>query len=92
MELPGHVKTMAPGMSQVIEAGERYTLIDDKGAELELVGKLDKQTLAFIRAFDMWFALHLRLGTDAEPVKAAWAGLQKAFNDLPKHVTEELFG
>lgn len=90
MDLPGHMKTLAPGMTQVIEAGEHYTLTDDNGAELELVGKLDEVTIKFLKAFDVWLALHLRIGDVADPTKAAWAGVTSAWNDLPKHVREAI--
>jgi hypothetical protein len=92
MDLPGHVKTMAPGMSQVIEAGEAYTLTDDNGKELELVGRIDPLTLAFVRAFDVWYGVKGRVAEDTDVYKAAWMGVITAFNNLPKHVVKELIG
>lgn len=86
----GHVKALAPGMRQVIEAGMAYTVTDVNGVETEFVGKLDVETVAFIRAYDQWIIAYNKLGSDAEPVKHAWSILQEKYHNLPTHVTREL--
>lgn len=90
MDLPGLKKALAPGMSQVIEAGEQYTLTDDNGEQLELVGKLDPNTINFLRAFDIWLALELRLGNAADHTWAARASMIDAWNNLGNHAKKEI--
>lgn len=90
LSLPGHDKSLAPGMSQVIEAGEYYTLTDDKGKELELVGKLDAKTIAFVRAFDTWYRMSLTGHSQQQPLMHAKTLLIATYQELPSHVTREL--
>ena len=92
MDLPGLKKHLAPGMSQVIEAGEHYVLTDDNGKELELVGKLDEPTIKFLRAFDNWLALDYRTGPTTDVTKAARAGMVECWNNLSHHARRELMG
>lgn len=63
--LPGHAPGLAPGMSQVIEAGERYTITDDHGKELQLEGRDRPWTIEFLTAFDQYMEASAKLGPES---------------------------
>lgn len=90
MDLPGLKRELSPGMSQVVEAGEEYTIVDNNGKELELIGKLDQKTIAFLRAFDMWIGLRSRMGETHELVRPVHATMIEAWNNLGTHARREL--
>ena len=89
MDLPGHNPVLAPGMSQVITAGEAYVITDDKGKELELIGKEPVEVIAFCRAFHFWLGLRRSTG-DSEVTQHAWHVLMGAYENLPSHIKKEL--
>lgn len=63
-DLPGHIPHLSPGMSQVIEAGEKYTIKDDKGGEIELDVRDRPWTVDFLTAFDNFMEASAKLGSD----------------------------
>lgn len=77
--LPGHNQHLAPGMSQSIYAGKRYTIKDDEDQELELVGVDRPWTVEFLTAFDNYMTATAKLGSDnehtlrfAQEMRAKW--------------------
>lgn len=62
MMLPGHNAKLAPGMSQVLEAGEKYTIKDDKDGEIELDVRDRPWTIEFLSSFDNYMDAARRLG------------------------------
>jgi hypothetical protein len=86
--LEGHVPTLAPGMSQVIVAGESYTLLDDKGAELELVGRDDPQVVEFLHAFDSYLTMLAALGS-VDATQAQYRTVMELFRNLPDRLVRD---
>lgn len=89
-ELPGHVASVAPGMTQVIVAGEKYTLKDDNGAELELEGRDRPWTLEFLEAFDNYMDAAGRLGDEHPHTMAFAKTLRETWFAMPVDLTQRM--
>lgn len=83
MEMPGHVASLAPGMTQVIVAGETYTLKDDKGEELELKGTDDPWTVEFLAEFDTWQTICKTLGHGSDAATSQYSVLLDKWGNMP---------
>lgn len=86
LKLPGHKPDLAPGMTQVVEAGERYVITDNEGKELELVGRDDPLVIEFLHAFDSWFAVRKALGAENETAERAWQVVMEKWQTLPNRL------
>ena len=89
-QLPGHVASVAPGMTQVIEAGQKYTLVDDNGAELELEGRDRPWVVEFLQAFDEYMDAAGRLGDDNVHVAPLRNRLAVLWQQMPRDLQEQM--
>lgn len=89
-ELPGHNPAVAPGMTQVIESGQTYTLIDDKGDELELVGRDRPWVVEFLSAFDHMFDVSRTLNDSHPYVRQAQQSLKDVWDKMPADLRSEM--
>lgn len=80
---------LAPGMSQVVEAGDKLIITDEKGEELEIEAKDDPTTIAFIESFDSWL-LCKNKGITGVVLDAAYDDMMRKFNDLPSRIQNDL--
>ena len=87
--LKGHKPGLAPGMSQVVVAGEEYIIKDDKGGELELVGRDDPVVVEFLHAFDSWMRVRNTLSAENDTTKAAWHVVMEKFGMLPARLVQD---
>jgi hypothetical protein len=90
MEMPGHVASVAPGMTQVIVAGESYTLKDDHGAELELVGRDRPWVIEFLTAMDNYMDAAGRLGDSHEHVQPFAKKVRELWLSMPEDLARKM--
>lgn len=88
--LPGHKPGLAPGMSQVIVAGEHYTITDDNGQELELIGKDDPAVIEFLHAFDAWQSICNTLGHGHDSAVAQFTIVLDKWSHLPDRLLTDM--
>lgn len=89
-KLPGHVPSVAPGMSQVIVAGEKYALVDDNGQELELEGRDRPWVIEFLTAFDNYMDAAGRLGDENEHVMALAKAVREQWFQMPEDLVRKM--
>jgi hypothetical protein len=83
--------TVAPGMTQVVEAGTIYVIEDNEGEKLEIEGRDHPLVIEFINAFDHWLLLDKTMPKDAEQVRdAAWAEVIAKWDAMPGHIVKNL--
>jgi hypothetical protein len=80
------VAGVAPGMTQVIVAGESYILKDDNGKELELKGADDPKTIEFLHAFDAWQAITTTLGHSSDAAVSQYEEVLTKWRALPERL------
>lgn len=86
MEMEGHSPGVAPGMTQVIVAGESYVLKDDKGAELELKGADDPQVVEFLHSFDAWQTICTTLGHGSDAAVSQFEDVLTKWQSMPERL------
>lgn len=86
MSLPGHNPGLAPGMTQVVVAGETYVLKDNNDEELELVGRDDPKVIDFLEAFDAWQSISNTLGHGHASAVAQFTVVLDKWRDMPDRV------
>lgn len=83
---------MAPGVEQVVYAGDTLVMRDNDGNEFAIQSKEHPDTLDFIKAFDAW--LMVKQSGDGAPnnvvLDALWASVQLAYNNLPMQIQTQL--
>ncbi len=90
-EMQQRYSDMAPGMDQVVQAGDTLVMRDNDGNEFSISGRLDDATLAFLKAFDEWFHANRAPARLHQDILAAMhARMVTAFNDLPMWLQQEL--
>jgi hypothetical protein len=88
---PKPFRSLGPGMTMPVVAGEKYGITDDNGETLEIEGRDDPAVLDFVRAFDTWYTVLRQFDDPNELVtRTAWADVLKKFDDLPIRVRIEL--
>lgn len=90
MEMKGHVPTLAPGMDQVLEAGEHYTIKDDKGAEMGLTVRDRPWTIDFLIAFRRYMQIGNTLGVGGPSWEAAALDLKRKWEEMPSDLASSL--
>lgn len=89
-QLPGHVPHLSPGMSQVIEAGEKYTLKDDKGGEIQLEGRDRPWVVEFLSTFDNYMEAVAKLGTENQHTHRFAYEMQQKWLTMPDDLKLQL--
>lgn len=89
-ELPGHNPHLAPGMTQVIEAGEKYTIRDDGGKELQLEGRDRPWTVEFLSTFDNFMQASATMGTSSPHTVRFMHDLQSMWLSMPEDLKKLL--
>lgn len=89
-QLKGHDHSVAPGMTQVIEAGQTYVLKDDNDKELELVGRDRPWVIEFLTAFDNYMDAAGRLGDTHEHVQPFVKALREAWFAMPEDLAKQM--
>ncbi len=89
-EIPRHYSDMAPGMEQVVYAGDALVLRDNDGNEFSVIAREGEQTMEFIKAFDQWFTASNKLTLRQDIVEMLWLQVKAAFNALPMTIQREL--
>lgn len=84
--LPGHNPGLAPGMTQIVVAGDTYVLKDDNGDELELVGRDDPKVVYFLEAFDAWQSICNTLGHGHSSAVAQFTIVLDKWREMPDRV------
>lgn len=81
---------MAPGMEQVIYAGDTLVMRDNDDNEFAVKAKEGEETMAFLVAFDEWFIA--KEGGRFSPgiLDALWHQVRETFNALPMSIQREL--
>lgn len=82
-DLPGHNAHLAPGMSQVIEAGQKYTIKADDGGELELEGRDRPWVVEFLTAMDNFITAGAKLGDANEHTLRLGAEMHNKWLTMP---------
>lgn len=88
--LPGHVPHLSPGMSQVIEAGQKYTIKDDKGGEIELEGRDRPWVIEFLTAFDNFMEASAKLGNDNVHTERFASEMRNKWLQMPDDLRKQL--
>lgn len=81
---------LAPGLTQVIEAGTELVLSDNDDNEFSIKAVEHTATIEFIKAFDEWNLLRKGGQTSTGIVESLWASVERHFNNLPMHIQREL--
>lgn len=89
MEAPKRYSDMAPELEQTIYAGDTLVMRDNDGNEFAVSARESEETMAFIKAFDEWFAAKNK-GLGPVIVDALWHQTKAKFNALPMRVQREL--
>lgn len=89
-EVKKQYSDMAPGMSQTIYAGDELTLRDNDGNEFSIIAKEAEETMAFLKAFDLWFVASQTSAIRGDYLDGFWVKLKRAYNALPASVQSEL--
>ena len=82
----GHIPSVAPGMTQVIVAGESYVLKDDGGQELELKGADDPLVIEFLHSFDAWQTICTTLGHGSDAAVSQYEDVLTKWRGLPERI------
>lgn len=93
MPMSGGGSPLAPGMTQVVEAGTVYTLVDNKGVEVEIKPVNDPLVVAFLHAFDNLLvvqrAIPERDHDNSQVVLAARARADEAWRAIPNYLVKD---
>jgi hypothetical protein len=81
---------MAPGLEQVVYAGDTLVMKDNDGNEFAVSAKEGQATMDFLKAFDEWFMARERGGFSEGILLALWSEVKRTFNDLPMSIQREL--
>lgn len=88
---PKRGSSVAPGMTQPIEAGQQYTITDTEGQELLLEGRDDPLVIEFLHAFDHFLLVDRTMPEDAHSIHdAAWKTVREKWEALPMRIVNEL--
>lgn len=88
--MAGHIPSVAPGMTQVIVAGESYVITDDNGKELELKGTDDPKVTEFLHAFDTWHTICTTLGHASDAAVSQYEELMNRWGEMPERIVTGL--
>lgn len=89
MEPNAETVELRPGMSHVVDAGEKLIITDAKGEELQIEGRDDPEVIAFIESFDSWLMVKEK-NLDGPILDAAWNDVKVKFNALPGRIQNQL--
>lgn len=81
---------MAPGLEQVIEAGDTLVLRDNDQNEFAVSARERDETMAFLKAFDEWFTAKQAARFSPAILDALFAEVTRTFNELPMAIQREL--
>lgn len=81
---------LAPGLEQVIDAGDTLVMRDSDGNEFAVGAREHPDTMEFLKAFDEWFMAKEKGNFSAGVLDALWHNVRAKFNDLPMRVQREL--
>jgi hypothetical protein len=81
---------MAPGLEQVIEAGDTLVLRDNDQHEFAVTARECTETMDFLKAFDEWFTAKQRGGFSMGILDALWNNVSITFNALPMRIQRDL--
>jgi hypothetical protein len=81
---------MAPGLEQVIEAGDTLVLRDNDENEFAVTAREREETMDFLKAFDEWFVAKNAERFSAGILDALWHEVSRTFNTLPMQIQREL--
>lgn len=82
-------KSVAPGLTSVIESGETWEIEDREGKTFEIRAVVDEKTMAFVLAFDLWYTTK-QAGVTGIVLDSSWDNLKKCYESLPAHVLHQL--
>lgn len=80
---------LAPGMTQVIEAGEKWEIEGSDGQSFEVKAVDSADVMDFLKAFDTWLTTYNAHVTGIV-LEAAQADCIKKFNVLPMRIQQEM--
>lgn len=83
------VRTLAPGMEEVIQAGDTLEITDANGQKIAVTAREADNTMAFLKAFDEWLMAKERVPA-GHVLDAMWLGVKTTFNNLPMKVQLQL--
>lgn len=81
---------LAPGLEQVIEAGDTLVMKDNEDNEFAVTAREHPDTLAFIKAFDDWLMVKNEGVLSMGVLGTLWSEVERTFRDLPMFVQREL--
>lgn len=79
---------LAPGMEQIIEAGDTLVIKDETGQEFAVTAREHPATMEFLKAFDQWFAAK-EGNKESAITDAYWFELKARLNNLPMHIQRQ---
>lgn len=81
---------MAPGLEQVVFAGDTLVMRDNDGNEFAVKAKEAEETMAFLKSFDEWFTAKESARFSQGILDALWHDVRQRFNALPMSIQREL--
>jgi hypothetical protein len=87
---PTEHSPLAPGMSMTVYPGEEYTLTDNQGKDLQILGRDDDTLIAFVKAFYDWKLAATQHGPESYQARRAWYLVEEVYKSLPARVVKQL--
>lgn len=83
-------KTMMPGTTEVVKAGDTLYVTDSQGDQLGFEGRESDEAMAFFTAFDRWWFAKKSGVESGVSLDALWYTVEQAWGNLPMHIIREM--